>query len=75
MDDPFSLLTTAVNSQVSVTLADGEVVTGRLICFDDRCNIGLGDAVRSSMDEPHQPVSLKIIRGDMILHVVATVPF
>lgn len=71
MQDPFALLNSAVQQRVAVTLVDGELIEGRLISFDEKCNLALADAVRSAADEV-TPVALKIVRGEMVSHVQVT---
>ncbi|CUE69542.1 small nuclear (LSM) RNA-binding protein, putative [Bodo saltans] len=68
MEDPFAFLDAAVEQRVVVTLVDGDSVNGRLISFDEKCNVALADAVRSAV-EASPVVGLKIIRGEMISHI------
>jgi small nuclear ribonucleoprotein (snRNP)-like protein len=73
MEDPFALLDSAVQQRVVVTLVDGEFIKGRLVSFDEKCNLALADAVRSAVEESAPVVGLKIIRGEMISHIEVSV--
>lgn len=69
MENPFTLLDQSINKRVAVTLVDGESVHGRLVSFDDKGNIALADAVRSSVEEASRFVALRVIRGDVVAHI------
>lgn len=66
MEDPFTALNALVNSRITVVLQHGVDWCGRLISFDEKGNIALGDVDKGDGKAVHP---LSIIRGDAVKRI------